>query len=120
MSKPSTKVKQPQVKKQPAKKSYRKPIKKIVELKSVTLAPGRPSSYRDEYAVQARKLCDLGATDRDLADFFEVSTYSIWAWQARYPDFCAALNRAKEAADDRVERSLYARATGYTYDSEKV
>jgi hypothetical protein len=36
-----------------------------------TRARGRPSLYRDEFAEQARKLCLLGATDRDLAEFFE-------------------------------------------------
>jgi len=108
------------------KKSTTKPVrkrqKKIIELKSVTLAPERPyqSHYQDRYADQARKLCQLGATDRDLAEFFEVTTVTIWRWQARYPEFCAALHRAKDAADDRVERSLYARATGYTFDSEKL
>ncbi|MBR1248878.1 hypothetical protein JQ609_18325 [Bradyrhizobium sp. AUGA SZCCT0169] len=104
-------------KKPPAK---RKRPKKIVSLQPVTLAKGRPSSYREEYAEQARKLCQLGATDRDLADFFEVTVVTIWSWQSRHPEFCASLNRGKEAADDRVERSLYSRATGYTYESEKI
>lgn len=113
MTKPSTK-------KKPAKKPYRRPIKKVIDLQPITLAKGRPSSYREEYATQAHKLCQLGATDRDLAEFFEVSVTTIWSWQGRHPEFSVALNRAKDAADDRVERSLYARATGYTYESEKI
>lgn len=32
---------------------------------------GRPTDYKPEYAEQAAKLCALGATDMDLADFFE-------------------------------------------------
>jgi hypothetical protein len=103
-------------------KPVRKRPKKIIELKAVTLAPERPNQtqYQDRYAHEARKLCQLGATDRDLAEFFDVTTVTIWRWQARYPEFFAALNRNKDAADDRVERSLYQRATGYTYDSEKI
>jgi len=31
---------------------------------------GRPSEYRDEFAGQAEKLCELGATDSEIADFF--------------------------------------------------
>jgi len=31
---------------------------------------GRPSSYRPEFVTQAEKLCRLGATDAELADFF--------------------------------------------------
>ena len=45
---------------------------------------GRPSKYRDEFPEQARKLCLLGATDEDMARFFEVatSTVKLWAWLA--------------------------------------
>lgn len=35
--------------------------------------PGRPSSYSDTYPKQAEKLCRLGATDQEIADFFERS-----------------------------------------------
>lgn len=119
MNKPPTK------KKKPLQGKLRKRPKKIIELKSVTLAPetrtrGSLPIYRDEFAQQARAMCQLGATDRDLADFFEVATRTIQRWQGTYPEFSAALNRGKEAADDRVERSLYSRATGYTFDSEKI
>lgn len=116
MSKPTTKKKSLQGK-------LRKRPKKIIELKSVTLAPEMPGNatvYRPEFAEEAHKLCQLGATDNDLADFFGVTTRTIIRWQAYHPDFCKSLKRGKEAADDRVERSLYARATGYTFDSEKI
>ena len=109
--------------KKPLQGKLRKRPKKIIELQSVTLAPELPvaqSRYDPDYARQAKAMCQLGATDRDLADYFEVTTRTIMRWQAQYPEFSAALNRGKDAADDRVERSLYARATGYTFDSEKI
>lgn len=81
---------------------------------------GRPTSYKPEYAEQAAKLCQLGATDAELADFFKVTTVTIWRWQSAHVEFCNALKRGKEAADERVERSLYARATGYTFDAVKI
>ena len=81
---------------------------------------GRPSSYKDEYAEQARKLCMLGATDEDLAEFFEVSYRTIYRWQISHDEFCQALKAGKEHADERVERSLYHKAVGYTYDSVKI
>lgn len=81
---------------------------------------GRPSSYQPEYAEQAKKLCELGATDIEIADFFEVSDRTIYRWQLKYPEFCQALKAGKDSADDRVERSLYHKATGYTFESEKV
>lgn len=81
---------------------------------------GRPSSYRPEFVEQAKKLCALGATDLELADFFDVNVLTIYRWKNRYPDFCNALTVAKAEADERVERSLYNRAVGYTYDGEKI
>jgi len=32
---------------------------------------GRPPKYKSEFAAQAQKLCLLGATDKDLAEFFD-------------------------------------------------
>jgi hypothetical protein len=55
-----------------------------------------------------------------LADFFSVTTVTIWRWQSAHEAFCNALKRGKDAADERVERSLYARATGYTFDAVKI
>ena len=37
---------------------------------------GRKSEYRIEYADQALKLCLLGATDKELAEFFSVINYN--------------------------------------------
>lgn len=76
---------------------------------------GRPSSYRSEYAEQAKKLCELGATDSEMADFFDVHRSTLYRWKLEYPEFCDALKVGKEAADNRAERSLYQKATGYTY-----
>lgn len=81
---------------------------------------GRPTAYRPEYAEQAAKLCALGATDYELADFFKVDTRTIYRWKNVHEDFCQALITGKENADIRVERALYNRAVGYTFESEKV
>jgi len=81
---------------------------------------GRPTKYRSEYAKQARKLCRLGATNQDLADFFEVDIATIWHWQTRYKAFFSALKLGKEQADERVKRSLYHKAVGYSYEGEKI
>lgn len=77
---------------------------------------GRPSLYRPEFADQARKLCALGATDANLADFFEVSIATIRNWMTQHADFLDAIKEAKKVADELVERSLYMRARGYEYD----
>jgi hypothetical protein len=81
---------------------------------------GRPTDYRPEFVEQAAKLCALAATDRELADFFGVTVTTLNRWKRDHPEFCASIKVAKAAADDRVERSLYERAVGYSYDSEKI
>ena len=81
---------------------------------------GRPTDYRAEYADQAAKLCALGATDFELADFFGVDTRTIYRWKNTREEFCQSVMIGKETADARVERSLFNRAVGYTYESEKV
>lgn len=80
----------------------------------------RPSSYKAEYAAQAAKLCKLGATDEDLADFFGVSIRTIANWKTAHEEFLHALKGGKSEADDRVERSLYQKAIGYTFDAVKI
>lgn len=81
---------------------------------------GRPSGYKKEFAAQATKLCALGATDQEIADFFEVNVRSIYRWKADHDEFCQALKAGKGQADDRVERSLYMKAIGYEQDEVKI
>lgn len=81
---------------------------------------GRPTDYQPEFAAQARKLCEFGATDIELADFFEVNVSTIYRWRNSHEEFCEAVKVGKDACDDRVERSLFQRAVGYTFESEKV
>lgn len=80
----------------------------------------RPSEYQKTFAKTAEKLCKLGATDQDIAEFFEVHVATVYRWKATHKEFCEALKSGKAEADDRVERSLYHKAVGYTFDSEKL
>lgn len=81
---------------------------------------GRPSKYDPAFAKQADKLCKLGATDQEIADFFEVSAATIYRWKHEHDEFCEALKSGKDVADERVERSLYQRAIGYEQDEVKI
>lgn len=84
------------------------------------MAKGRPTQYRAEFAEQATKLCALGATDQEMADFFKIDVRTIYRWKHDHEDFCQALKAGKDAADERVERSLYQRAIGYEQDEVKI
>lgn len=80
----------------------------------------RPSKFQEEFIPQAEKLCKLGATDMEVADFFEVDVRTLYRWKADNEAFCQALKAGKEVADERVERSLYARANGYEHNEVDI
>lgn len=82
--------------------------------------PGRPSKYKPEFAEQAAKLCALGATDAQMADFFGVAVSTIALWKVQHKDFSDAIKVPKEEADQRVEQSLYRRALGYEHDEVDI
>ena len=80
---------------------------------------GRKTSYTPEFNEQARKLCLLGATDEEIADFFNVTETTINRWKNLYPEFCVSIKKGKIIADAEVAESLYKRATGYEYKEVK-
>ena len=80
----------------------------------------RPSKYKQEYADQAYKLCLLGATDKELADFFGTTEQSINAWKDKYSEFFESIKRGKDDADAKIAQSLYHRAKGYKHEAVKI
>lgn len=84
------------------------------------MAGGRPSKYKPEFVKQAEKLVALGATDAELADFFEVTISTISLWKVKHAEFSEALKLGKEVADKRVEEALYHRAMGYSHEETDV
>lgn len=75
----------------------------------------RPTKFKPEFVEQAVKLCKIGATDAEVADFFHIDVRTLYRWKNESPKFCQALKSGKAAADERVERSLFARALGYEH-----
>ena len=80
---------------------------------------GRKSEYRIEYADQALKLCLLGATDKELAEFFSVSEQTLNKKKKDYPEFLESLKKGKNIADANVASRLYNRAIGYSCKATK-
>lgn len=74
---------------------------------------GRPSKYDPSICKKVTKLCLLGATDKDLADFFEVDEATINRWKHQYPEFCESIKKGKIEADAQVANRLFKRAVGY-------
>ena len=59
---------------------------------------GRPTLYRPDYCELARNYCLLGATNADLAGFFDVTSRTIDNWIAAHPEFAAAVREARAVA----------------------
>jgi hypothetical protein len=81
---------------------------------------GRPPIYNEKVPKQAFKLCLLGATDMELADFFEVNIDTISQWKLDHVEFSEALKAGKDQADAAVVHSLYRRARGYSHKAVKI
>lgn len=80
----------------------------------------RPTKYKGEFATQAAKLCELGATDAQLADFFEVAVSTVNLWKVQHKEFSESIKVPKAMADERVEQSLFRRAMGYEHDEVDI
>lgn len=76
--------------------------------------PGASTKYKREFDTQAYKLCLLGATDKELADFFDVGVRTIDEWKKQHLSFLQSLKRGKIIADSTVAEKLYQRALGYS------
>lgn len=81
---------------------------------------GRPSPYKPEYSEQVEKLCKLGATDKEISDFFNVSEQTVNTWKKKHPEFLESLKKGKLLADANVADRLYQRAMGFEHDSEEI
>ena len=74
----------------------------------------RKSLWKPEFVEQAKNLCLLGATDPEIANFFEVSLTTFNNWKRKTPELREALKAGKMVADSKVVKSLYQRATGFS------
>jgi len=80
---------------------------------------GRKTVYSPRMAAVARKSCERGMTDIEVADMLGIGLATLYRWKVEYPAFSKAFKLGKSIADDRVERSLYSRAVGYVFVGEK-
>lgn len=81
---------------------------------------GRPKALQDIDLELLTRLCKLGLTDEQLADFYEVSVATIYNAKNRDQEFLEAIKKGKEIADAAVGEALYQRATGYEHEAVKI
>jgi len=84
------------------------------------MTAGRPTKYQPEFAEQAYKLCLLGATDSEMADFFEVCVATVQNWKNDFPEFLDAIRNGKIKADAEIAYKLYGRASGAEWEEEQA
>jgi hypothetical protein len=84
------------------------------------MTAGAPTKYDKKYNEQVKKLCLLGATDKEMADFFNVTEATINNWKKDYPEFFDSIKEGREVADATVADSLYKRANGYEHPEDQI
>ena len=80
---------------------------------------GRPTKFNPKNCEQITKLCMLGATDKELGEFYCVTEKTINNWK-KNDDFLHAIKKGKAVADAEVAAKLYHRATGYEHEDVHV
>ena len=78
------------------------------------------TEYKPEFCDIARKLCEEGASNAELAAHFHINISDILTWQMDHSEFSDACKLGKGRFDAHVERALYTRAVGQTRVVEKV
>jgi hypothetical protein len=81
--------------------------------------PGRPTEYRQAFCAQATHLAMLGATDKELAEFFSVSEQTLYNWKSAHPEFVEAIKAGKIVTDMDVALSLNKRARGFDFEEDQ-
>lgn len=86
------------------------------------MTAGQPTKYKEDYNRQAYLYCKkCGATDKELAEFFNVSQDSIYTWKNTHPEFSESIKRGKDFYDTgMVENALLQRALGSTVKETRV
>jgi len=82
--------------------------------------PGQPTKKTFIDLEQMKKLYLSGWSDAQVAKFFDITQRTIDNWKQTDPKFFQSLKDWKLQADERVERSLYERACGYSHPEEVI
>lgn len=89
---------------------------KAMDNKEVSDLGGRPTKYLPAFCKQVYKLCLLGATDTEIAEFLEISESTLNEWKLKHTRFSESVRKGKLVADAEVAASFFKRATGYNFN----
>jgi hypothetical protein len=84
------------------------------------MAGGRPTKLTPEIIEQAKNYYSLGATDKEVVQFLNICESTLYNWKNSSPEFLECIKTAQEVCIDRVSRTLYTKACGYSVKESKV
>jgi len=103
----------PKPKTKPKAKSAKKAKAKNGKKAETKPKAGAPTKYHKRFNEEVFKLCLLGATDKEIADFFYIRESTLNNWKKKYPEFMESMRGGKDDADANVAKSLYESAIGF-------
>ena len=104
-AKPKAKVKPKQAKQTP------KPAPKVM---------GRPIKTKNIDMDELKILILKGFTDGEISIFYKIHRRTYYRWLADHPDFCHTIKAWETEASQRVKRSLYESACGWSHEEEII
>lgn len=81
---------------------------------------GAPTKYSKDILDDVFNMTLLGATDKELAEHYDVTRQTIQQWKKDHAEFSYTIKKGKKYADGKVARSMYDRACGYSHPEEKI
>lgn len=81
---------------------------------------GRPSRFKSLNTDQVRRMFLIGLTDEEICHILKISHTTLWNWCFDEPGFMDSIKGWKDAADVRVEKSLFKKAKGFYQEEEQV
>jgi hypothetical protein len=87
------------------------------------ISPGKsgPKPAYLSYPIEnVEMLAMLGATDKQMALFFDVDETTVVYWLKNHPQFKDAVDRGGLHADMKVVGKLFQRAMGYDFEEEQL
>lgn len=77
---------------------------------------GRPSKYETIDLLRVEELAKSGCVDIEIARSIGISESTFYNYAKEFPEFLQSLKRGREVADAVVERAMFKRACGFTYE----
>lgn len=79
---------------------------------------GAPTKYKPEFAEIAKRLCERGAIDTEVAEVLGIGRMTLYRWMTKHVEFSEAMKAGKEPLNRRLELTYWREALGYEQERE--